>query len=69
MSKTSIPNSGSPQSSSRLICEDVRFAEVDFVRPVIPRIAIDFSEGLSLLLEDHSAIELAAEFIGRVPTP
>ena len=51
------------QSSSRVTCEDVRFAEIGFVRPITPRIVIEFSQGLSLLLEDRDAIELAAEFI------
>lgn len=52
-----------PASSRRLACTDVRFVEVDFPRELRPRLVIEFSEGLSLLLEDHAAIPLAAEFI------
>lgn len=63
MSKNTASDLRPPKSSSRVVCEDVRFAEVDFVRPVIPRVVIEFSEGLCLLLEDSSATELAAEFI------
>jgi hypothetical protein len=37
--------------------------EVDFPRQLRPRLIIEFSEGLSLLLEDHTAIPLAAEFV------
>lgn len=52
-----------PTSSRRPTCTDVRFVEVDFPRQLRPRLVIEFSEGLSLLLEDHAAIPLAAEFI------
>jgi hypothetical protein len=52
-----------PTPSRRLTCTDLRFVEVDFPRQLQPRLAIEFSEGLSLLLEDHAAIPLAADFI------
>ena len=52
-----------PTSSRRLACTDFRFVEVDFPRQLRPRLVIEFSHGLSLLLEDDSAIPLAAEFI------
>lgn len=52
-----------PASSRRPACIDVRFIEVDFPRQLRPRLVIEFSEGLSLLLEDHAAIPLAADFI------
>jgi len=52
-----------PAPSRRPTCTDVRFVEVDFPRQLRPRLVIEFSEGLSLLLEDHSAVPLAAEFI------
>ena len=45
--------------SSRLTCSDVRFVEVDFPLQLRPRLVIEFSEGLSLLLEDQSAVPLA----------
>ena len=44
-------------------CEEVRFAEVDYPMPVQPRLVVRFSGGLSLLVEDEAAIDLAAEFI------
>jgi len=47
----------------RAVCEEVRFAEVEFPRPVRPGLVVRFSDGLSLLVEDQQAIELAAEFI------
>lgn len=43
--------------------ESVQFVEVEFVRPVVPRLVIQFSGGISVLLEDESAVGLAAEFI------
>ena len=49
-----------PTPSRRLTCTDVRFVEVDFPRQLRPRLVIEFSEGLSLLLEDQSAVPLAA---------
>jgi len=52
-----------PTSYRRLTCTDVRFVEVDFPRQLRPRLVIEFSEGLSLLLDDQAAIPLAAEFI------
>ena len=52
-----------PARSRRLTCSDVRFVEVDFPRQLRPRLVIEFSEGLSLLLEDQSAVPLAAEFV------
>ena len=54
------------QKASRLKraeCESVQFAEVEFVRPVVPRLVIQFSGGISVLVEDASAVGLAAEFI------
>ena len=47
----------------RVVCEEVRFMEVEYPRPVRPRLVIQFSEGLSVLVEDHDAIDLAGEFI------
>jgi hypothetical protein len=52
-----------PAPSCRLTCTDVRFIEIDFPRTLRPRLVIEFSQGLSLLLEDQAAIPLAAEFI------
>lgn len=55
-----------PKKASRLTraeCESVQFVEVEFVRPVVPRLVIQFSGGISVLLEDESAVGLAAEFI------
>jgi hypothetical protein len=52
-----------PAPSRRLTCTDVRFVQVDFPRQFRPRLVIEFTEGLSLLLEDQTAIPLAAEFI------
>ena len=52
-----------PAPSRRPVCTDVRFVEVEFPRQLQPRLAIEFSEGLSLLLEDQAAVALAAEFV------
>ena len=37
--------------------------EVEYPRPVRPRLVIQFSEGLSILVENREAIDLAGEFI------
>ena len=58
----SAPKKGT-RRARRAVCEDVRFAEVEFPRPVQPRLVVGFSDGLSLLIEDPRAIGLAAEFI------
>ena len=52
-----------PRPSRRITCTDVRFVEVELPLQLRPRLVIEFSEGLSLLLEDHAAIPLAADFI------
>ena len=52
-----------PAPSRRPTCTDVRFVEVEFPRQLRPRLVIEFSEGLSLLLEARDAVPLAAEFI------
>jgi hypothetical protein len=52
-----------PIPSGRLTCADVRFVEDDFPRRLQPRLVIEFSEGLSLLLEDHAAMPLTADFV------
>lgn len=52
-----------PPSGPRLSCTDVRFVQVELPRQVRPRLVIEFSHGLSLLLEDESAVPLAASFV------
>lgn len=47
----------------RAECESVQFAEVEFSAPVIPRLVIRFSDGLSVLVEDERSVPLAAAFI------
>ena len=37
--------------------------EVEYPRPVRPRLVIQFSDGLSVLVENRDAIDLAGEFI------
>ena len=52
-----------PGSSQPFKCSDARFVEVEFPRQLRPRLVIEFSEGLSLLLEDCDAVPIAADFI------
>ncbi len=59
--KTKVRAAGS--QARRAICEDVRFAEVEFDRPAKPGLVVEFSGGLKLLVEDASVVDLAAEFI------
>ena len=59
--KTKACTAGS--RARRAVCEDVRFAEVEFERPTKPGLVVEFSDGLKLLVENASAIDLAAKFI------
>lgn len=61
-----------PKKSSRSVkasrakraeCESVQFTEVEFAAPVVPRLVIQFSDGLSVLLENERCVPLAAAFI------
>ena len=52
-----------PGSPRPLKCINARFVEVEFPRQLRPRLVIEFSDGLSLLLEDRDAVPLAADFI------
>lgn len=63
MSDKRRKTSRSAKSQSRLVCEDVSFAEIEFPHTITPRLVIRYSEGLSLLVENQAAIPLAAEFI------
>jgi hypothetical protein len=49
--------------ATRAECESVQFAEVEFTAPVVPRLVIRFSDGLSVLVEDERSVPLAAAFI------
>lgn len=55
--------SRSAKSSSRIVCKDVSFVEIEFPHSITPRLVISYSEGLSVLVENQAAIPLAAEFI------
>ena len=54
---------GALTPSRRLTYTDVRFVKVDFPRQLRTLLVIEFSDGLSLLLEHQAAIPLTAEFI------
>lgn len=47
----------------RAECESVKYAKVEFTAPVLPRLVIRFSDGLSILVENERAIPLAAVFL------
>ncbi len=49
----------------RAECESVEFAEVEFAAPVVPRLVIRFSDGLSVLVEDERSVPLAATLIAE----
>ena len=63
MAKNPSHQNSSTQLRNLAECESVCFAEVDFTRPVVPRLVVQFSEGLSILVENRAAVDLAAEFI------
>jgi hypothetical protein len=43
----------------------VEFAEVEFTAPVVPRLVIRFSDGLSVLVENERAVPLAAALLAE----
>ena len=49
----------------RAECESVQFVEVEFAVPVVPRLVIQFSDGLSILVENERCVPLAAAFISE----
>ena len=49
----------------RAECESVEFAEVEFAAPVVPRLVIRFSDGLSFLVEDERSMPVAASFLAE----
>ena len=49
----------------RAECESVEFAEVEFAAPVIPRLVIRFSDGLSILVENERSVPLAVAFLAE----
>jgi hypothetical protein len=54
------------QPARRLACNDIRFVEADFPRPVTPRLILTFDGGLSILLEKPDDIDLACELIASL---
>jgi hypothetical protein len=63
MSNKRRKTSRSATVGASLKCEDASFAEIAIPTSITPRLVIRCSEGLSLLIENQSAIPLAAEFI------
>lgn len=43
--------------------KDVRFMEVEFVRPIEPRMVIELEGGLRLIVSDDKSVELAAQLL------
>ena len=64
-----MPRKASPRLKSsrekRAVCESIEFAEVKFAAPAVPRLAIRFSDGLSVLVENERAVPLAAAFLAE----
>jgi hypothetical protein len=63
MAKNLSNQNHSPGIGDRVTCENVYFSEVEFPKPVTARLVIQFSEGLSLLVDNESSVNLAARFI------
>ncbi len=63
MAKNLSHQNQSPGIGERVNCESVHFSEVEFPEPVTAHLVIQFSEGLSLLVDNESSVSLAAQFI------
>lgn len=46
--------------------KDVRFMEVEFVRPIEPRMVIEVEGGLRLVVADDESVELAAQLLNAL---
>jgi hypothetical protein len=50
----------------RLSCTGVDFLEVDFPQTIAPRLVLQFSEGISILLEKPEDIAFASELVAAI---
>ena len=56
-----------PRVKSRsLSCTAVDFVEVEFPQPITPRLVLQFSEGISILLEGPDDIALASKLVAAI---
>jgi hypothetical protein len=54
------------RTRSRLSCTAVDFLEVDFPKAIAPRLVLQFSEGISILLEKPEDIAFASELVAAI---
>ncbi|YCM42742.1 hypothetical protein V2O64_16885 [Verrucomicrobiaceae bacterium 227] len=47
-------------------CTEANFAEVDFPGVIQPRLVIEYSDGLKILIASQDDLALAAEFISEL---
>lgn len=52
--------------SRRLSCTAVDFVEVEFPKVVTPRLVLQFSHGISILLEKPDDIAFASELVAAI---
>lgn len=58
-----------PRVKSRsLSCTAVDFVEVEFPQTITPRLVLQFSQGISILLEKPDDIVLASELVAAIRT-
>jgi len=56
-----------PRVESRsLSCTAVDFVEVEFPRSITPRLVLQFSQGISILLENPDDIVFASELVAAI---
>lgn len=51
-----------------LICTAVDFVEVEFPQTITPRLVLQFTEGISILLEKPDDIAFASELVAAIRT-
>ncbi len=54
------------RTRTRLSCTGVDFLEVDFPQTITPRLVLQFSEGISILLEKPEDIAFASELVAAI---
>jgi hypothetical protein len=47
-------------------CSEVYFAEVDFPAAIQPRLVIEYSDGLKIIIASEEDLHLAADFISQL---
>lgn len=57
-----------PKTKPRLRCTSVDFIEIECPRPIVPRLVIRLTQGITILIESSADFPLACDFIKALRT-